>query len=133
MKRYMVFFAAFGLAILLIVALFSPQSGIRFLLYLLISYLVALLVIFLGIRSNRFIPWKYGISRERLYLQYKKKLETYRWNEISRIHSQRTQGSTKLVIESVDGVVTPIAFLLKDERERIFDYYENLNRLNEPE
>ncbi len=129
----MVFAVAFGFAILFAVAFLSPmRSRILSQLFLLACLLVALLIIYLAIRFDKYIPQKYGISREKLYLQYRKKLETYRWNEISRIYPKKTRGSTKLVIESVDGEVTPIAFLLKDERERIIHYYENLKKLNKP-
>ncbi|TET90252.1 MAG: hypothetical protein E3J35_07035 [Methanomassiliicoccales archaeon] len=129
----MAFAVAVGFAIFFAGAFLIPHGrGIRFQLFVLAGYPVYLLIILLETRFNKYIPRKLGVSREKLYLQYRKKLESYRWNEISRIYFQRTRGSTKLVIESVGGEVTPIAFLLKDERERIIDYYENLKKLNKP-
>ena len=133
-KYEMAFAIAFGLAIFFAGAFLIPHGrGIRFQLFVLAGYPVYLLVIHLGTRSNKFIPRKYGISREKLYLQYRKKLETYRWNEVSRIYIQKTRGSTKLAIESVDGDVSLIAFLLKGDRESIIDYYEHQKELNRGE
>lgn len=123
-KYNMVFAAAFGFGIFSIVAFLSPlRSRIHSQLLLLASYLVALLIMFLLTRFNKFIPWKYGISREKLYLQYRKKLETYQWNKVSRIYPEKTRGSTKLAIESIDGSVRLVGFLMKSERQKILDYY----------
>jgi hypothetical protein len=132
-KYYMAFAAVGGFAIFLVIALLAPLSGgIRSQLLLMAGYPVVLLIVFLASRSDKFIPRKYGISRQKLYLQYRKKLETYRWDEISRIYSRKTRGSTKLAMESVDGVVSLIAFLLKNDRDRIIDYYENQKVQNKP-
>jgi hypothetical protein len=132
-KYEMAFAAVGGFAIFLVIALLAPLSGgIRSQLFVLALYPVYLLIIHLGTRSNEFIPRKYGISREKLYLQYRKKLETYRWNDISHIYPKKTRGSTKLAVESVDGEVRLIAFLLKNDRERIIEYYENQKELNKP-
>ena len=117
-KYEMAFAVAVGFAIYLTIALLAPmRSGIRSQLFLFAFYPVALLIIFLASRSNKFIPRKYGISREKLYLQYRKKLETYRWNEISHIYPKKTRGSTKLAIESIDGGVRLVGFLMKSERQ----------------
>ena len=133
-KYEMAFAIAFGLAIFFAGAFLIPHGrGIRFQLFVLAGYPVYLLIIHLGTRSNEFIPRKYGISREKLYLQYRKKLETYRWTEISRIYPKKTRGSAKLAIESVDGEVRLIAFLLKNDRERIIEHYENQKEIDEPQ
>ena len=133
-KHYMILFVVVGFAMFFTVAFLAPmRSGIRSQLFLLAWYPVALLIIFLLIRSNKFIPQKYGISREGLYLQYRKKLETFRWNEISRVYTKKTRGSTNLAIESADGKVSLISLLLKDDRERIIDHYENQRELNKPQ
>ena len=130
-KHYMVFIVAAGFAIFLVIAFLAPmRSGIRSQLFLLAWYPVVLLIIFLIIRSDRFIPQKYGISREGLYLQYRKKLETFRWNEISHIYPEKTRGSTRLAIESIDGSVRLVGFLMKSERQRIVDYYGSQRELD---
>ncbi len=130
-KYYMVYAVVVSFAIYLIAALLSPaRSSIRAQLFLLAGPLVALLVMFLAIRSDKFTPRKYGISREKLHLQYTKKMETYQWNEILRIYPEKTQGSTKLAIELTDGSVRLIGFLMRSERQRIIDYYGSKKELD---
>lgn len=130
-KYYMIFAVVSGFAIFLALVSLAPmRSGIRSQLFVFAGYPVYLLVVYLGTRFNKYIPRKYGISREELYLQYTKKLETYRWNEISHIYPKKTRGSTKLAIESVDGSVRLVGFLMKSERQRIVDYYGSQRELD---
>ncbi|MCK5291194.1 MAG: hypothetical protein KAR39_04140 [Thermoplasmata archaeon] len=130
-KYEMAFAVVTGFAMFSVVAFLSPmRSSIRSQLFFMVVYLVYLLIIFLGIRSNKFVPRKYGMSREKLYLQYTKKLETYRWDEISHIYPEKTRGSTKLAIESIDGSVRLVGFLMKSERQRIVDYYGSQRELD---
>ena len=129
-RRFMTLVIPVGFVIFLVVALFAPfRNGIRSRLLPFVGFVVGLLIIILALRSDRFIPRKFGISREKLRVQYVKKTETYPWAQISRIYSERNPGNTKLVIESVDGQVFRIPFLLKDEREKIIDYFESHQKL----
>ncbi len=131
--RLMWLVGAVGFVYFLVLAFLPPLGrGVRSALFLFALYLVALMVVYLITRGNKLIPRRFGISREKLHLQYREKHVIYHWKEISRIYSQRAQASTKLVIESVDGQVFPIPFLLKNERERIIGYYENLKKLSKP-
>ncbi|UCD93006.1 MAG: hypothetical protein JSV43_03595 [Methanobacteriota archaeon] len=133
MKYSPIYIVVVCLAVYFTIAFLPPNMrGIYPKLILFPFCLLAMLVCFLALLFHKSIPRKYGISVEKLYVQYRDKLDTYRWNEVSRIYIQKTRGNVEVIIESVDKRVNKIAFLMKGERKKIIDCYENLKRRSKP-
>ena len=120
----MIFFTIAGVVLFIVLLYFSTGGNIRkVLLGLTTAYPIALLVIYLALRSNRFIPREYSLSDEGLHIRYRTEVKSYLWKDISNIEIRKVRLDKVLAVELVDGRVDLISSLTERSRKRIMDYY----------
>lgn len=126
-EYYMLFIAIIGF-ILFLTLLYLSYGGnfARAFRVSVVAYPATMIVIYIAVRSNQRIPREFKLSKEGLFMKFRKEVKSYLWQDIADVSIQKVRLFEVLLIELADGKVDQISSLTRKSRQNIMSHYRKL-------